>query len=111
MTGLIDFEGTTVAPLWECAVVPGWLLDPDDLEGKYEGGSPEDRKSLLDVFWTTMTDTEWREIYEHGKPFRRLTDRLSYQVGVWSMRGGEEWVDKRLAWGKSHPGVALPESN
>ena len=110
MTGLIDFEGTTVAPLWECAVVPGWLLDPDDLESWYEGGPPQDRRRLLDAFWTTMNDTEWREIYQHGKPFRRLTNRLSLQIGVWSLMD-EEWVDERLAWAKSHPGVAFPESN
>ncbi|KAF8127591.1 phosphotransferase enzyme family-domain-containing protein [Boletus edulis] len=109
VTGLIDFEGTTVAPLWECAVVPGWLLDCDDPEGRYEGGSDEDRGRLLDVFWKTMDDTEWREMYENGKPFRRLSDRLSFQIGIWSMRGGEEWVDERLAWAKLHPGISMPE--
>ncbi|KAF8962287.1 hypothetical protein BDZ97DRAFT_1120542 [Flammula alnicola] len=38
VTGFIDFEGATVAPLWECALLPRWLQDPDDPESTYEGG-------------------------------------------------------------------------
>lgn len=109
MTGLIDSEGTTIAPLWECAVVPGWLLHLDDPESKYEGGSNEDRAHLLEVFWKTMDDTEWREAHERGKPFRRFTDRLSFSAAVWAMGGGEKWVDDRLGWAMAHPGVAFSD--
>jgi hypothetical protein len=46
VTGIIDFEGTTIAPLWECALLPRRLQDPDDPESKYEGGSAESRQTL-----------------------------------------------------------------
>ena len=39
VTGVIDFEGATIAPLWECALLPRWLQDPGDPESTYEGGS------------------------------------------------------------------------
>jgi hypothetical protein len=41
ITGFIDFEGTTITPLWACAtrIVPVWLLPQaeDDLDGFTEG--------------------------------------------------------------------------
>ena len=38
VTGLIDFEGATIAPLWGCAVVPGWLPDPGKIRRGFCGG-------------------------------------------------------------------------
>ncbi|KAI6028995.1 kinase-like domain-containing protein [Pisolithus marmoratus] len=111
VTGLIDFEGTTIAPLWECAVIPAWLQDPDDYEGGYEGGPAEDRGVLREIFWKVMDSGEWNMLYEHGKLFRHFRLRLSLQVGPWASEGMEEWVDKRLAWAKLHPGVAMPEED
>lgn len=46
VTGIIDFEGTTIAPLWECALLPRWLQDIDDPESTYEGGSAKSRQIL-----------------------------------------------------------------
>lgn len=111
MTGLIDFEGAMVAPIWECAVVPGWLQDPDDPEARYEGGSAVDRQRLREIFWKAMENREFHVSYEHGKPFRHFTERLSLQADTWASKHTEEWVDERLAWAKLHPGVALQENN
>jgi len=109
VTGIIDFEGTTIAPLWECALVPRWLLDPDDDdESMYEGGSAESRQPLRELFLEKVNE-EWKVLYEQGKPFRRLSFRLRLQVFCWSQKDMEEWVDERLAWAKDHPGVGFPE--
>lgn len=110
MTGLIDFEGAAIAPLWECAVVPGWLLHPDDPEGRYEGGSPDDRRRLCETFCKIMESKEWHELYENGKAFRHFIQRLSLQAGTWTSES-EEWVDERLAWAALHPGVAMKEED
>ncbi|KAI6102360.1 kinase-like domain-containing protein [Pisolithus croceorrhizus] len=111
VTSLIDFEGATIAPLWECTVIPAWLQDPDDQEGGYEGGAAEDREKLREIFWKIMDSDEWSVLYEHGKLFRHFRLRLSLQVGPWASEYMEEWVDKRLAWAKLHPGVAMPEED
>jgi len=101
VTGIIDFEETTIAPLWECALLPRWLQDPDDPEATYEGGSAENRQTLRARFLEKVGN-DWKVLYEQGKPFRMLRDRLHFQVGVWASDDMEEWVDERLAWAKDH---------
>ncbi|KAG2131956.1 hypothetical protein BD769DRAFT_1354918 [Suillus cothurnatus] len=114
VTGFIDFEAATIAPLWDCAVIPRWLQDADDPESSYEGGTSEERGVLRAVFLSVMEGSvrypEWREAYELGRPFRRLTDLLCFQVNVWASNDREIWVDKRLEWAKNHPGIGLPET-
>ena len=113
MNGLIDFEGTTLSPLWTCATIPRWLQHPDDPESSYEGGPPELRAELRKVFIDSLGDgegkVEWMKAYEDGRPYRRLTDRLSFLLGVWASDATEQWVDERLAWAKEHPGMPFPE--
>jgi len=109
VTGLIDFEGTTIAPLWESALLPRWLGDPDDPESTFEGGSAESRQTLRALFFDRVGHGEWRALYENGKPFRLLCDRLHFQVGVWASEDLEEWVDERHAWARNHPGIGFPE--
>ncbi|KAG1763962.1 hypothetical protein EDD22DRAFT_473558 [Suillus occidentalis] len=113
VTGFIDFEAATIAPLWECAVIPRWLQDADDPESSYEGGTSEQRNVLRAVFLSTMEESarypEWREAYDLGRPFRRLTDMLQFQVNVWASNDQEMWVDQRLEWAKTYPGIGFPE--
>ena len=109
VTGIIDFEGATIAPLWECALLPRWLQDPDDPESTYEGGSAESRQILRALFLEKVGNEEWKVLYEQGKPFRLFSDRLQLQVGVWASDDMEVWVDERFAWAKDHPGVGFPE--
>lgn len=109
VTGIIDFEGATIAPLWECAVLPRWLQDPDDPESTYEGGSTASRQALRALFLEKVGNVEWKKLYEWGKPFRLFSDRLDFQVGVWASEGMEAWVDERLAWATDHPGIGFPE--
>ncbi|KAG1847194.1 hypothetical protein DFJ58DRAFT_798363 [Suillus subalutaceus] len=115
VTGFIDFEAATVAPLWECAVIPRWLQDADDPESSYEGGTSEERNVLRAAFLSAMEGSarypEWREAYDMGRPFRRLTDQLYFQVNVWASNDCEIWVDERLEWAKTHPGIGLPETD
>ncbi|KAG5642431.1 hypothetical protein DXG03_002805 [Asterophora parasitica] len=54
VTGFIDFEGATVAPAWECAAIPRWLMDPDDPESSYAGGPAESRVALHAEFLETV---------------------------------------------------------
>ncbi|KAG2363058.1 hypothetical protein BDR07DRAFT_1609037 [Suillus spraguei] len=93
VTGLIDFEAVTIAPLWECAVIPRWLQDANDPESSYEGG------------------TKWKEAYDMGRPFRRPTDMLCFQVNVWASNDRNIWADELLEWAKAHPGIGLPETD
>ncbi len=111
VTGLIDFEGATISPLWECALLPRWLQDPDDPEGSYEGGPAEDRQVPREHFLKKVQhlNEEWGMLHERGKPFRMLCDRLNFDVNVWATSDMEAWVDKMLAWAKEHPGVGLVE--
>jgi hypothetical protein len=51
VTGIIDLEGTTIAPLWESALLPRWLGDSDDPESTFEGGSAESRQTLRALFF------------------------------------------------------------
>ncbi|KAG2352776.1 hypothetical protein BDR07DRAFT_1212766, partial [Suillus spraguei] len=111
VTGFIDFEAATIAPLWECAVIPRWLQDAGDPESSYEGGTSEERNVLRTTFLSAMEGSalypEWREAYDMGRPFRRLTDMLHFQVNVWASDAGDIWVDERLEWAKTHPGIGL----
>jgi len=107
VTGFIDFEAATIAPLWECAVIPRWLQDADDPESSYEGGSGEIRSVLRAAFLSAMEESdrypEWRDAYDMGRPFRRFTDMLAFQVNVWASKDLDIWVDERLEWAKTHP--------
>ncbi|KAJ7039726.1 kinase-like domain-containing protein [Mycena alexandri] len=107
--GLIDFEGATVAPLWDCAYMPLWLQDPSEWDGSHEGGSDE---SLRNLFWEKVKENdptgEWIRACERGRWFRNFTSMLSYNVGVWAEPNIEKWVDERLEWAKVNPGVGRP---
>jgi hypothetical protein len=111
VTGIIDFEGATIAPLWECALLPRWLQEPGDPESTYEGGPAEIRRTLRALFIEKIGNEEWKVFYEQGKPFRLFSDRLQLELGVWASDDMEAWVDERLAWAKDHPGVGFPERN
>ncbi|KAK7055388.1 kinase-like protein [Favolaschia claudopus] len=110
VTGIIDFEGATVAPLWECAYIPRWLQDHNEWDGSYEGGSAEDKKILRELFLEKVQELdptgEWIRASDRGRPFREFAHLSGFQVGVWASQ--EEWVDERLEWTKTHPGVAFP---
>ncbi|KAG0699349.1 hypothetical protein DFH29DRAFT_809184 [Suillus ampliporus] len=115
VTGLIDFEAATVAPLWECAVIPRWLQDVDDPESSHEGGPSEMRSVLRAAFLSAMEESdlypEWREAYDVGCPFRRFTNLLCFQANVWASNYLDIWVDERLEWAKTYPGTGLPETD
>ncbi|KAJ7170853.1 hypothetical protein C8R43DRAFT_981291 [Mycena crocata] len=113
ITGLIDFEGAQIAPLWECAYLPPWIQDPDEWDGTYEGGSPEEKKTLRELFMKKIKENdptgEWIRALERGRPFREFTNMLNFSVNVWADM--EKWVDERLEWAKSHPGVGYEDSD
>jgi hypothetical protein len=96
-------------------VIPRWLQDADDPESSYEGGTSEQRNVLRAVFLSAMEESarypEWREAYDMGRPFRRLTDLLYFQVNVWASDDQEMWVDKRREWAKTHPGIGFLEND
>lgn len=94
--------------MWECAFLPRWLQHPADPEATYEGGDEETRQALRAIFMDKVGNGQWAVLYELGKPFRQLCDRLHFRVGVWLSL--ESWVDERLAWAKDHPGIGYPES-
>ncbi|KAJ6554017.1 hypothetical protein DFH09DRAFT_1318675 [Mycena vulgaris] len=111
ITGLLDLEGATIAPLWECACLPRWLQPYDEWDAAYEGGSAEERAPLRALFLEKMQEKdaagEWIRALERGRPFREFTHLLSFHVWVWADM--EEWVDERLEWARKHgPGVAYP---
>ncbi|KAF7326629.1 Kinase-like protein [Mycena venus] len=112
ITGVIDFEGATVAPLWECAYMPRWLQDPGEWDATHEGGSAEDRKILRNLFLKKIEKHdrtgEWIPALERGRPFREFTNILSFNLGVWADQ--EEWVDERMEWTKTHPHIAFPST-
>ncbi|KAJ7151217.1 hypothetical protein C8R46DRAFT_914440, partial [Mycena filopes] len=107
--GLIDFEGVTVAPLWDCASMPHWLQDPNEWDGTPECGSDERLRAL---FWERVKAEdptgEWVRACEKGRWFREFSSRLDFQVGVWADREMKRWVDERIEWAKAHPGVGRP---
>ncbi|KAJ6476226.1 hypothetical protein C8R45DRAFT_1009263 [Mycena sanguinolenta] len=112
VTGIIDLEGTTVAPLWECAYMPRWLQDPQEWGATYECGSAEDREVLRTLFLKKIQELdqteEWIRAMERGRPFREFTNILNFQVGVWASQ--EEWVNERIEWAKNHSSVAYPST-
>lgn len=108
--GLIDFEGTTTAPLWMCAGHPYWV-EEDEEDGR---GEKDERARLRDVFNETIKaqgriGEEWLETSEKGRFFRNFAAMLDYQVQVWARPFMERWVDERLAFAAKHPGVGLRE--
>ncbi|KAF8517995.1 hypothetical protein BU17DRAFT_49070, partial [Hysterangium stoloniferum] len=108
--GLIDFEGTTTAPLWMCAGFPYWLEDDEnDVDGKNR-----EQAALRDIFSETIKaqgeiGEEWLEASEKGLLFRKFAAILDYQIQVWARPSMEKWVDERLAFAVKHPGVGMPE--
>ncbi|KAJ4000352.1 hypothetical protein F5050DRAFT_1532754, partial [Lentinula boryana] len=108
ITGLIDFEGATISPLWECAYMPRWLQDPEEWDGTHEGGTPSEKSSLRKVFFDKIKqidkDGEWKRAHDHGHPFREFTNMLNFNVNVWADSSIERWVDARLQWAYEHPG-------
>ncbi|KAJ3784918.1 hypothetical protein GGU10DRAFT_270408, partial [Lentinula aff. detonsa] len=108
ITGLIDFEGATISPLWECAYIPRWLQDPEEWDGTHEGGTPSEKSSLRKVFFDKIKqidkDGEWKRAHDHGRPFREFTNMLNFNVNVWADSSIERWVDARLQWAYEHPG-------
>ncbi|KIK00510.1 hypothetical protein K443DRAFT_665055 [Laccaria amethystina LaAM-08-1] len=109
VTGLIDFEGTTTAPLWECALLPRLLQHSDDPEATPEGGDDVTRQALRAVFMDKVANGQWNVLCELGKPFRQLSDRLSFRVDVWASEYMESWVEERLVWAQEHPGIGYTE--
>jgi len=112
---LIDFEGTTVSPLWDCATVPRWIL-PSNLEESSAIGLPKDTREalyrhFLEVVSHLDRSGEWHLAHTKGRPFRLLVDRLPFQIGVWADESVERWVDDRLSWAKTYPGVGFPDDN
>ncbi|KAJ3743723.1 hypothetical protein DFH05DRAFT_1497352 [Lentinula detonsa] len=111
ITGLIDFEGATISPLWECAYMPRWLQDPEEWDGTHEGGTPSEKSSLRKVFFDKIKqidkDGEWKRAHDHGRPFREFTNMLNFNVNVWADSSIERWVDARLQWAYEHPGEGL----
>ncbi|KAG2117583.1 hypothetical protein DEU56DRAFT_839228 [Suillus clintonianus] len=89
VTGFIDFEVATIAPLWECAVIPRWLQDVDGPESSYEGGTSEERRVLHAAFLSAMEGSarylEWR-----GGNVCASNDH-----GI--------WLDECPEWAKTHP--------
>ncbi|KAF8530102.1 hypothetical protein BU17DRAFT_16779, partial [Hysterangium stoloniferum] len=104
VTGLIDFEATRVAPLWECALIPRWLQPRGDREGANEGGTKKTRRILRELFLTRMPE-HWLDAYRCGRPFRLFRDQISTPFVCWAMERDERRVDELLSWAKKHPGI------
>ncbi|CAE6426132.1 unnamed protein product [Rhizoctonia solani] len=117
VNGYVNFEATTLVPLWQSATVPQWIPDPDgDMAGWY-GGTPEDQKELWSTFHTTMdhldhglTGGEWRRAYEAGKHFRDFADRIHMGIPYWA-KEMEDRVKDRMEWAQQHPGVGMPDKD
>ena len=111
INGYIDFEATTISPLWEVAEVPQWIPDPDGDTANWYGGTEEDQRLLWETFHASVDKAdktgEWRRAYERGAPFRRLITYLGLGVANW--KGSEGWIDERLEWAKANPGIGMPE--
>ena len=108
--GLIDFEGTTTAPLWMCAVLPYWLEDDED----NGAAKNQDLAHLRGIFNETIkahgkVGEEWLEASEKGQLFRNFSRLLEHEVQVWAEPSLERWVDERLAFAAKNPGVGMPE--
>ncbi|KAJ3866308.1 hypothetical protein EV359DRAFT_36921 [Lentinula novae-zelandiae] len=76
ITGLLDSEGATTAPLWECAYMPRSLQDYQEWDGTFEGGSSSEKSSLRKVFLDKMNEIdktrERRRAHGNGRPFREF---------------------------------------
>lgn len=109
VTGFIDFEGTTTAPLWMCARRPYWIEDDDDDD---ETEAKDENAHLRNIFDETIKaqgkiGEEWLEVSEKGRLFRWFSSKLDYNAPVWASL--DRWVDERLAFAAEHPGVGLRE--
>ncbi|KAF8599083.1 hypothetical protein BDV93DRAFT_449974, partial [Ceratobasidium sp. AG-I] len=107
ITGLIDFEGTRIAPTWTCATIPGWLLHSDH-EESIPSNEPNDvRVVLLDAYMGAIREAdptgEWEQAHLAGRPYRYFARSADYGVFPWGCRG--EYVDRQLEWCTAHPGV------
>jgi hypothetical protein len=107
----IDLEGTSIAPLWECATVPSWIPDPNSDMKNWYGGTALEQHELWDAFYQTVyrydIQGEWRRAYELGEPFRELCGYLEFGVKPWSCESTESWVEKRLIWARARPGKGM----
>ena len=117
MNGYIDFEGTTISPLWEVAVGPDWISDLNSGTVNWYGDSPVDQLCLWNAFHSTIAKhpfgSEWLRAYQEGMGFRRLTDHLELGVSVWGSADKSilVWVERSVDWAKdpAHRGMAMPE--
>jgi hypothetical protein len=94
-------------------MVPRWIL-PSNLEELSAFGLPKDTREALHTYFLEVISQldrsgEWRLAYTLGRPFRLLVDRLPFQIGVWADESCESWVDSRLSWAKTNPGVGFPD--
>lgn len=107
MTGLIDFEGTRIAPVWACAKIPGWLLGKTHEEYISGGGADDVRAGLRQTFMqairTADPSGEWERAQSAGRPYRHLLRTSRFFVVPWGYR--EEYVSALLEWCKAHPGM------
>jgi hypothetical protein len=108
--GFIDFETTSISPLWMCADHPWWLNEPssDTIE----------EKAMLDHLKGVFNDAmrgqgkeglEWLAVAEQGKHFRRFAQKLALTIDRWAFRREEKWVDTRLEFAQQSPGSGLRE--
>jgi hypothetical protein len=67
------------------------------------------RQALRAVFMDKVANGQWNVLCELGKPFRQLSDRLSFRVDVWASEYMESWVEERLVWAQEHPGIGYTE--
>jgi len=68
------------------------------------------KQALRAVFMDKVGNGPWNVLYELGKHFRQLSDRLRFRVGAWASKDMESWVEERLAWAKDHPGIGYTEA-
>ncbi|KIM73699.1 hypothetical protein PILCRDRAFT_828925 [Piloderma croceum F 1598] len=100
ITGFIDLECTMIAPLWECATVPIWLLPEDDADG-FTDRSFAEKEVLRNIFLSEISHShdgqEWLDAYEMGRDFQKFSSAL--------------WMQDRFDWARLHPGVGCPNPN
>jgi hypothetical protein len=108
--GFIDFETTSISPLWMCAAHPWWLNEPrtDTIE---EIAMLERLKGVFDDVMRAQgkEGLEWLAAAEQGEHFRYFANKVVRPVDWWAFRREERWVDKRLAFALLSPGVGLRE--
>jgi hypothetical protein len=108
--GFIDFETTSISPLWMCADHPWWLNEPrrDTAEEKAM------LAHLKGVFDDVMRahgreGLEWLAAAEQGEHFRFFANKLVLPINDWAYRREEKWVDARLVFAPQSPGEGLRE--